>query len=303
MSTLVTGGSGWVGSALLPRLNSPRVLTRHAARAARAPGLRDIPLVQANLTHQPVSAGLLEGVTSVVHLAGESLAGGRWNEAKKRALRESRVTATAHLVESLLQTDPLPEVAVCASAVGYYGDQGEQWCSEETPAGHDFLADLCVDWEHQAQPLVEAGVRVVWLRFGIILGADGGALGQMIKPFRMGLGGRLGNGRQWMPWVALDDVVRLVMFALHTPALQGPVNAVSPNPVRNADFTRALGRALGRPAILPVPGWALSLAIGEFGQYLLHSQRVRSARLNEVGFEFGSPEIQMTLDQIAGKRA
>jgi uncharacterized protein len=242
----------------------------------------------------------LEGLTAVVHLSGATVAGRRWTAAYKREIVESRVRSTRVLAEALAELERKPEVMITASAVGFYGDRGDEILDEDSAAGTGFFPEVCAAWEEAARPAVEAGIRVVHLRLGVVLGAKGGALDQMLPIFRLGLGGKLGSGRQWMSWVSEVDVTGAALFALHGgrvddgrldgvegTKLSGPVNVVAPQTVTNVDFTRELARAVHRPAVVPVPAFALRLAFGEMAdEALLASQRVRPKRLLDAGFAF-----------------
>ena len=290
----MTGASGLLGSALIPALQAagwtPRALVRRAARPGEvrwdpAAGLLD--------------PGALAGVTAAVHLAGESIASGRWTAESKRRIRDSRVLGTRLLAESLARLPTPPQVLVSASAVGIYGDRGDELLDEDSPLGGDFLAQVGKEWEAATAPAADAGTRVVHLRFGIILARDGGALPRMVRPFLLGAGGPIASGRQWMSWIALEDAVRAVLEALGNGAARGPVNAVAPEPVRNADFAASLGAVLHRPAVIPVPAFALRLLFGEMADAaLLSSQRVLPARLTSLGFRFRHPALTEALQAI-----
>ncbi len=301
MSVLVTGGTGWVGRHLIPDLTDPVVVSRDIGRAASRTG--DARLIECDLSAARIPAGQLTGIESVVNLLGESIADGRWTTARKKRIRDSRVMGTRHLVQSLMENDSLPHTFVSASAIGYYGDRGDTLCTESTPPSDDFLGEVCVQWESAVQPLVEAGVRVVWLRIGIVLGRGGGAAEKLLPPFRLGLGGRIGNGRQWMSWIHLQDLVELIPFCLNNPSLQGPINAVSPTPVRNSEFTQSLGQALNRPTLLGVPKFALRIALGEFANFLTASQRVHSQALDGSEFEFRYPTLELAWQEILSSQS
>ena len=293
----VSGASGLLGSALLPALRAagwiPRPLVRRAAAADE---------VQWDPAVGTLDLKALEGVTAAVHLAGESIAAGRWTAEAKRRIRESRIQGTRLLAESLARLRVRPRVLVTASAVGIYGDRGDTPLDETSDLGTDFLARVGQEWEAAAQPAVDAGIRVVPLRFGIVLAREGGALPRMLTPFRMGVGGPLGSGRQWMSWIAIDDAVAAVLEALRNEAARGPINAVAPEPVRNAEFAARLGEALGRPAIIPAPAFALRALFGEMADgALLASQRVLPVRLTALGFRFKYPALPETLEAILGR--
>ena len=301
MKVAVTGATGLIGSALVPFLRSgghDAVPLRRAAASASDGAPSWDPASGA------LSAGALDGVDAVVHLAGENIAGRRWTAARKARIRDSRVDGTRRLAETLAGLARRPRTLVAASAIGFYGDRGDQRLDEADAPGSDFLADVCQAWEAAATPARNACIRVVHLRIGIVLTPAGGALGQMLLPFRMGAGGVIGSGRQYMSWVALDDVLGGILHALRTDGLAGPVNMVSPNPVTNAEFTKTLGRVLRRPTILPLPAFGARLAFGEMADaLLLSSTRVEPSRLREGGFEFGYPDLEAALRHLLGGAA
>ena len=242
--------------------------------------------------------GALGGFDGVVHLAGESIAG-RWTAAKKARIRDSRVQRTGTLAAALACTARPPKVLVCASAIGIYGDRGDEVLREESALGSDFLAEVGKQWEAAIEPASKAGIRVVSLRIGVVLSTRGGALVRMLPPFRMGAGGRIGSGRQWMSWITLDDLVGVIQHALATDSLRGPVNTVAPNPVTNAEFTRALGKALHRPTVFPLPAFMVRLIFGEMGEaLLLSSQRVDCGKLLASGYRFRHPELKSALEAL-----
>ncbi len=306
MRVLITGATGFLGRHLARRLRSPGgsgrghelwALARDVRRAkALVPELERAHFWDA-LAGEPPPEAL--GVDAVVHLAGETIAG-RWTPEKKRRIYDSRVLGTRHLVEGLarLSADERPKALITASAVGYYGDRGDELLTEDAPPGQSFLAKVCQDWEREAQRAEALGMRVVRLRFGLVLGRDGGALPQMLPLFRWGLGGPLGSGRQWWSWVHVKDAVGLIVFALEDASLEGAVNAVAPEPVRQRDFAKALGRALRRPAVVPTPAWALRLALGEFAGELLASVRAIPQKAQEAGYRFQHPELEGALDDL-----
>jgi len=304
MKVLISGSTGLVGTALLDAL---RQQGHNLARLVR-PSTRNRPAGRAtspvalNLAWDPV-AGTLDaaasGADAIVHLAGASIAGGRWTASRKRLLRDSRIAATRHLVDALAKLPQPPKVFVAASAVGFYGDRGDEELTESSAAGQDFLAQLCRDWEAESGRAAAFGGRVVLLRFGIILAKHGGALPQIALPFRLGVGGRIGSGRQWMSWLALADAVGIIGYALRTSALSGPVNAVAPQPSRNADFSAALGRVLHRPALFPTPSFVLRLALGEMADaLLLSSQRVLPEKLQRLGYPFVHQALEPALQSV-----
>jgi len=293
---LVSGASGLVGGEIVRRLRAAgepvRVLTRDATRIRPDAGIETCVW---NGVDVPEAA--LRGARGVVHLSGESIFGGLPSAARRERIRASRIESTHRLARAIasLPAAERPSVLVCASAVGFYGDRGEETLDEAAAPGHGFLAALCVDWEAAAAEVEALGVRRASLRFGIVLSARGGALAQMAPIFRLGLGGRIGSGRQWMPWIHLDDAAGLALRALEDASLKGPLNAVAPEAVRNADFTRTLARTVGRPAFLPVPALPLRLALGDLAGELLGSRRVVPARAREAGYAFARGELGAAL--------
>ncbi len=294
MRIVVTGSSGLVGSALVPAL---RAKGNDVARLVRrAPASHDE--IRWNAAG-PLPPEALRGADAVVHLAGESIAGKRWNAATKEAIRSSRVETTKRLAEGILGLDPRPRVFVGASAIGVYGSRGDEVLVESSAPGDDFLAEVCRAWEEAAAPLARAGVRVVHLRFGVILSARGGALQKMLTPFRLGVGGVVGSGRQWMSWISLDDAVAAILFALGRESFAGAANAVAPSAVTNREFTKTLGRVLSRPTVFPMPAFAARLAFGEMADaLLLSSARVRPAALEAAGFRFSHPRLEDALRHV-----
>jgi hypothetical protein len=245
-----------------------------------------------------------EGIDAVVHLAGASIGKGRWTEARKEILRSSRVDATRHLVDSLTSLTTRPRIFVGASAIGYFGDRGDEKLTEHSGPGGDFLAQLTRDWERESQRAADFGARVATPRFGIVLSTKGGALPRMMLPFKLFAGGKIGSGNQWMSWISLADVVGVLRLALVNESARGPLNAVSPQAARNLDFTKALARALHRPALLPAPAFALRIALGEMADsLLLSSQRVLPEKLQSLGFSYQDPELPGALERIIADRA
>jgi uncharacterized protein (TIGR01777 family) len=289
MRTLVTGATGLIGRGLIERLESAVVLSRDPADARRRLGAVEAHPWSAEAGPPPAAA--LRGAEVVFNLAGEPVAEGRWTAERKRRIRDSRVLGTRHLVAGLAAEESRPRVLVSASAVGFYGDRGDEELDETSSAGQGFLAEVCAEWEREALEAERLGIRVVCARIGIVLAHGGGAMAKMITPFRLGAGGRLGSGKQWMPWVHLDDVVGILMHASRDARIRGAVNAVGPGPVTNADFTRALGRALHRPAVLPVPSLALRVAFGDMSEILVASQRVFPRAAERTGYAFAHPEL------------
>lgn len=300
MKILVPGSTGLIGSNLLALL--------------RSGGHEVVPLVRrkrggANeeLYWDPyagvLDAGRLEGFDAVVHLSGENVAG-RWTDEKKQKILESRLKTTRLLSDALAGLNTPPKVFVCASAIGYYGDRGDEVLTEESAAGEGFLADVVKRWEAATEPAAEQGVRVVNTRFGVVLSPEGGALAKMLLPFKLGLGGFIGSGDQWWSWVAMDDVVGAIHHALTTEDLRGPVNIVAPNPTTNRQFTRVLGRVLARPTLFPVPSFAARLAFGEMAdEMLLASARVEPRKLKASGYEFRFTDLEEALRHLLGKKA
>lgn len=294
----ISGASGLIGGALTAffATGGHRVdpLVRRAPRA-------DTTEIYWDPARGEIDAARLEGVDAVVHLAGENIAAGRWTAARKEAIRASRVEGTRLLCRALAGLSRGPSVLVSASAIGYYGDRGDEPLREESPPGSGFLADVCQAWEAATAPAAQAGIRVVTLRNGLVLTGRGGALVRMLGPFRLGLGGVMGSGRQYMSWIALDDLVRAIHFAMLTTTLAGPVNAVAPRPATNAEFTRTLGRLLRRPTILALPRFVIRLVFGEMGPaLLLASARVLPSRLEAAGFQFRHAELTDALRSALG---
>ena len=293
MEVLMSGASGLLGPAIAKALEAEgAVVTRLVRGAATKPNQitweAGKPLT--------VSASF----DAVIHLAGESVVG-RWTEAKKARIRDSRVLGTRTLAEAAARMEKKPRVMIAASAIGFYGDRGEEVLTENSASGTGFLAEVSREWEAASEAAERAGVRVAHIRTGIVLSKSGGALGQMLLPFRLGLGGRLGSGRQWMSWIHIDDEVEAVRFVLRKDSVSGPVNFTAPNPVTNAEFTTALGKALSRPAIFPVPAFALRLAFGQMAdEALLASARVLPERLLGSGFDFRFRELGPALANLLG---
>ena len=287
----VTGATGLIGSALVAQL---RESGAHVRRLVR-PG----PVTADDIEWDPMRGVLsptaLEGVDAVVHLAGEPIAQ-RWSAGTKRAIRESRVRGSELLARTIAEMSRKPRVLLSGSAVGYYGDRGDEQLDEESAAGTDFLAGVVREWEDATRAASSAGVRVVLLRTGIVLSPKGGALEKLLLPFRMGVGGPIGSGRQWMSWISLHDHVRAMMHALSTTTLSGPANLVAPNPVTNAEFATTLGRVLTRPAVIPVPGFALELMYGEMARAtILSGQRVLPSALARTGFAHAHATLEQAL--------
>ena len=300
MKIVVTGATGLVGTALVAALAREghtvcRLVRSGTKSTGGTVGTFDVPW-------DPETGslgGAAVGAEAVVNLGGASIVGGRWSNTRKKLLRTSRVDATRALVAALGKMNAKPGVLVSASAVGFYGNRGDETLTEESAPGNTFLANLAKDWETEALRAEEFGTRVVLARFGIILAAEGGALPEMMLPFKFGLGGRIGDGKQWMSWVTLEDVVAILRLALIKSDLRGPINVVAPEPVRNADFVKELAKAMHRPAIFPAPAFALRLAIGEMADaLLLSSQRSVPQKLTTAGYSFASRSLTDALETI-----
>jgi hypothetical protein len=299
MRILLSGSSGLIGTELLSFL---RVAGHSVTRLVRRPAHEFAREIAWNPAERKLDPAALEAFDAVIHLGGVNIAGKRWSMAYKQEILDSRVQTTTLLASTLAALRFPPQVMVCASAVGFYGDRGEQTFDEQASAGHGFLPTVCRAWEEAAQVARDHGIRVAHLRIGVVLSTAGGALAKMLTPFRLGLGGRIGSGQQFMSWIHIDDLVEAFHHTLLHEELRGPVNATSPNPVTNAEFTATLGRVLGRPTIFPLPACAARLALGEMAdELLLASQRVVPAKLQASGFSFKYPELVPALRQLLGK--
>ena len=296
MDVLISGATGLIGSTLIRELEDGG---HSITRLTRSPGGEN------DVRWDPDAGtidGSLEGHDAVVHLAGESIAEGRWTASKKERIMQSRKKGTRLLAEAIAGLSEPPGVMVSASAVGYYGDRGNELLREDSGPGSDFLAEVCKAWEAAADPAREAGIRVVHPRFGIVLSPKGGALGTTLPIFKLGGGGRIGSGRQWWSWVALDDVVGAIHHALENDSVEGPVNVGSPNPMTNAQYTKVLGKVLNRPTIFPLPAPAARVVLGQAAdELLLASQRIEPARLKETGYRFRYPELEAALRHLLGR--
>jgi uncharacterized protein (TIGR01777 family) len=297
MRALVTGATGFVGPYLLAHLDRPVIVTREAARARGELVGRDVEVRECDLNAGPPPADAVRGIDVVFHLAGESVAGGRWTKKKKQRIRDSRVNGTRHLVDALAQlpAGERPRALVSASAVGYYGPRDDETLTEQSPPGDDFLSEVCVQWERETARAADLGIRAAMLRIGIVLGHGGGALQKMLPPFKLGMGGRLGNGRQWMPWIHVEDLAAMFLHVATTDTLRGPVNAVAPELVRNREFTKTLAKELHRPAFMPAPYLGLRLLFGEFAQVLFASQKVEPSLAVASGFTYRYPQLDRAL--------
>jgi len=303
MKVLVTGSTGLVGTALVNSLAHEghtvcRLIRPQSVSTAGAKEGFDVAWNPA--TAELGGAGV--GADAVVNLAGASIAGGRWTNARKELLRTSRIDTTRALVNALAKMNARPRVLVSASAIGIYGDRADEVLTEESKPGTDFLAGLAREWEAEVLKAEALGIRVVVARFGIILAQHGGALAKMLLPFKLGAGGRIGSGKQWMSWITLEDVVAIIRFAIENLAIRGAINVVAPNAVQNVEFTKVLAKALHRPAHFPAPAFALRLALGEMADaLLLSSQRVTPQRLQLLGYSFSQPELVPALSALLAR--
>ena len=296
MKIAIAGASGLVGSALIPALqaqgNQITKLVRSSPRAGE---------IEWHPNQDQVDASALEGFDIIINLAGENIAGGRWTDEQKRKIRDSRVNGTHLLSEAIAKMQRKPRAFVCASATGFYGDRDDEVLDEQSESGGGFLAGVCREWELACDLAVKAGVRVVNLRFGPILAREGGMLSKLLTPFKMGMGGKVGSGRQYISWVSLEDSVNAVVLAVNDESIRGPINVVSPNPVTNEEFTKTLGHVLNRPTALAMPAFAARLAFGEMAdEMLLVSQRVMPKKLNASGFEFKYPKLEEAFRAYVG---
>lgn len=293
MKVAVTGASGLIGSALVPALRARGHEVIRLVR--RAPGATDE--VRWDPAAGTVDLAGLQGIDAVVHLAGAGVGDKRWTEAYKKEIRDSRVQGTTTIAQAMASLDPRPSVLVCGSAIGYYGDTGDRAVTEQSPQGAGFLADVVADWEASAQPAVDAGIRVPFARTGLVVSSKGGAWKRLLPIFKLGVGGKVGSGKQYWSFISLRDEVAALIALLEDERYRGPVNLTSPNPVTNAEVTAAMGRVLGRPTVLPVPAFAIKAALGEFSQDVLGSQRVLPQVLEGDGFSWSDPTIDQAIQQ------
>jgi hypothetical protein len=293
---LVSGVSGPIGTALLPSLRTNGCAV---VRLVRGPAKGDDQISWDPAV--PLEPQTVSGFDAVIHLAGESIFG-RWTEAKKSNIRDSRIVGTFNLASALAQADDKPRIFVCGSAIGYYGNRGDEVLRENSAPGTGFLAEACQDWEEATTPAVQADIRTAHIRTGIVLSPKGGALGAMLTPFKLGLGGRTGSGQQWMSWIDVRDMVGAIHHILKNDLIQGPVNMVAPKPVRNEEFAKTLASVLSRPAIFPLPAFAVKLAFGEMGEeLLLSSQKVEPSKLISSGYPFRYRDLRKSLEAILAR--
>lgn len=293
---LIAGASGLVGSALVPVLEGEGAEVTRLVRSSPKVGE-----IEWHPNQDQIDADRLKGFDAVINLAGENIAGGRWTDEQKRKIRDSRVNGTHLLSEAMAKLSARPQVFICASATGIYGDRDDEILDEQSESGGGFLAGVCREWEQATEPAVKAGVRTVNLRFGPIIAREGGMLAKLLTPFKMGMGGKIGSGKQYISWVAIDDVIRAMKLALTNESFRGPLNVVSPNPVTNEEFTKTLGHVLSRPTALSMPAFAARFAFGEMAdEMLLVSQRVVPKKLTDAHFEFQYPELEETFRKYLG---
>ena len=294
MKALITGASGLIGKELQKSFRAKGYELLLASRKESTDPLH----VQWSIEAGFAKPEAIEGVDIVVHLAGENVSGGlRWTEEKKKAIRDSRVLGTRNVVDAISKLKHKPKVFIASSAIGFYGERGDEEVTESSAAGDDFLSSVCKEWEAESRRAEDAGIRTVLLRTGIVLSKDGGALATMLLPFKMGVGGVVGSGKQWMSWISLDDEIAIINFAIENENIRGALNAVSPNPVTNHEFTKTLGDVLYRPTILPLPEFAVSMIFGEMGDaLLLASTKVIPKRLEDAGFEFKYPDLKAAIE-------
>lgn len=296
MKVLIAGASGLVGSALVPLLQAKGAEVARLVRSAAGPGE-----IEWHPDRGSIDAAALEGFDAIVNLAGDGIANGRWTEEKKRRILDSRVNGTRLLSETMARLSRKPATFINASAIGFYGDRGDELVDEESGPGEGFLAKVCRQWESAVAPAERAGIRVVKLRFGVILTKDGGIMGSMLRPFKLGLGGKVGSGKQVISWVAMEDVVAAIDFILRNESLRGPINVVAPLPVTNEEFTKTLGRVLSRPTFMAMPAFAARLAFGEMAdEMMLSSTRVAGKVLKDAGFRFQYPELENAVRAMLG---
>lgn len=288
MKIAIAGASGLVGSALIPSLAHDGATITRLVRGVPKSGE-----IEWHPNQDQLNVPALEGFDVIINLAGENIAGGRWTDEQKRKIRDSRVSGTHLLSEAIAKMSVKPSAFICASATGIYGDRDDEILDEQSESGGGFLAGVCREWEKACEPAIKAEVRVVNLRLGPVIAREGGMLAKLLTPFKMGMGGKVGSGKQYISWVGLDDVVNAIKVAINDQSIRGPLNIVSPNPVTNEEFTRTLGQVLNRPTALAVPAFAARLAFGEMAdEMLLASQKVLPKKLSAIGFQFQYPELE-----------
>ena len=294
---LVSGGSGPIGGALIPTLKASGAHITRLSRPGRAQTVPDEESIAWD-PEQSLAADALSGFDAVIHLAGESIVG-RWSEDKKKKIRDSRVIGTRNVAQALAQAKDKPQMFICSSAIGYYGDRADELLNEESAPGAGFLPEVCREWEAATRPAADAGIQTVQIRTGVVLSSKGGALAKMLTPFKMGVGGKIGSGKQWMSWIDVEDMVGAIHHILKSDLQRGPVNMVAPKPVTNEEFTKTLASVLSRPAILPMPAFAVKLLFGEMGEtVLLGSQRVEPSQLITSGYPFRFRTLRASLENI-----
>ena len=297
---MITGASGLIGRALQLSFAEKGYELLLASRGEP----KAVNEIQWSVEEGFAEPERLEGIDAVVHLAGENVSGLRWTDEKKEAIRDSRVLGTRSIVDTLSKLKKRPKILVSASAIGFYGERGDEEVNESATSGHGFLADVAKEWEAEARRAEDAGIRTVLLRTGIVLSKNGGALGTMLTPFKMGVGGVVGSGKQWMSWISLDDQVALINFVIENESIRGAVNAVSPSAVTNAEFTKTMGEVLYRPTFIPLPEFAVSMLMGEMGDaLLLTSTKAIPKRLQDAGFEFKYPSLKEALEHAVSERS
>jgi|Deesub1362A_J573_1020465.scaffolds.fasta_scaffold00173_33 hypothetical protein len=302
MNILITGGTGFIGSALTEELLREGHNVVITTRRRESMWYEDRGILKWS-PPALIPSDIISRIDAIINLAGESIASGRWTEERKALIRQSRIDTTRAIVQSIRNVNRPPGILISASAVGYYGARGDEELTEDSPPGNDFLADVCKEWEGEAMKAEDEGVRVVITRIGLVLGPGGGLLSRMDRPFRFFIGGHIGTGRQWFSWIHRADLIGIMRFILEHDEIKGPVNATAPHPVTNREFSKALGRALGRPSWFNVPSFAIRLALGEFGEMLLTGQRVIPEKIIKAGYQFQYTDVEEALRSIYRENA